>query len=164
MVVMPDQDSPSRGNASTQPVRQYRLGRTRRVGNAFSRVFVRAGLLPHTYVLTTRGRKTGRARSNPVTLVEHDGHRWLVAPYGAVSWVLNARAAGRVRLARRGTTREYAIHELPPEQAGPVLKEYVHIAKVTRPYFRARPDAPARDFAAEAGLHPVFELERLGVS
>lgn len=158
---MPDQNSSSSGSAATQPVRRYRLGRMRRVGNAVSRVFVRAGLLPHTYVLTTRGRKTGRERSNPVTLVEHDGRRWLVAPYGPVSWVLNARAAGRVRLTRRGTTVECTIRELPAEQAGPILKEYVHIARVTRPYFRAGPDAAAKDFAAEAGLHPVFELERL---
>jgi deazaflavin-dependent oxidoreductase (nitroreductase family) len=52
----------------------------------------RWGLVPHTYVLTTIGRKTGRPRSTPVTLVEKGDQRWLVAPYGPVSWVLTAVA------------------------------------------------------------------------
>ena len=41
---------------------------------------VSAGLVPGSYLLTTRGRRTGRARRNPVAVVEHDGRRWLVAP------------------------------------------------------------------------------------
>jgi deazaflavin-dependent oxidoreductase (nitroreductase family) len=114
--------------------------------------------MPHSCLLITRGRKTGRLRRNPVTLVEHDGRRWLVAPYGPVSWVHNARAAGGVQLSRRATTGQYAIREIPPAEAGPVLKQYVHIARVTRPYFHATADSPVEDFVAEAALHPVFEL------
>ena len=118
----------------------------------------RAGVIPHSWLLTTVGRRTGRERSNPVTIVEHDGRRWLVAPYGAVPWVHNARAAGRVRLTRRRTTREYAVREASAAEAGPVLKRYVAVATATRDYFAAGRDAPAADFAAEAGRHPVFEL------
>jgi deazaflavin-dependent oxidoreductase (nitroreductase family) len=59
---------------------------------------VRLGLVPRYYLLTATGRKTGKPRTNPVVPVEHDGRRWLVAPYGPVSWVWNARATGRVRL------------------------------------------------------------------
>jgi deazaflavin-dependent oxidoreductase (nitroreductase family) len=66
-------------------------------------MLARAGIGP-AHLLTTRGRKTGRARTTPVILVQQDKQRWLVAPYGAVSWVLNARAAGRVTL-RRGRDR-----------------------------------------------------------
>lgn len=69
-----------------------------------------------------------------------------------------ARAAGKVELARRGSVRAYAVREVPPQQAGAVLKEYVRRAPLTQPYFRARPDSPAQDFATEAALHPVFEL------
>jgi deazaflavin-dependent oxidoreductase (nitroreductase family) len=119
---------------------------------------VRAGLVPRSYLLTIRGCKTGRPRSNPVVPVEHNGRRWLVAPYGPVSWVHNARAAGRVALTRRRDTREYAIREVPPEEAGPILKRYVRIATATRGYFLAAKDSPVKDFIAEADRHPVFEL------
>jgi deazaflavin-dependent oxidoreductase (nitroreductase family) len=117
-----------------------------------------AGLVPRSYLLTTHGRKTGRPRTNPVVPVEHDGRRWLVAPYGPVSWVHNARAAGRVSLTRRRDTRDYTIREIPPGQAGPILKRYVRIAPATRPYFQATKDSPVEDFTTEAGRHPVFEL------
>jgi deazaflavin-dependent oxidoreductase (nitroreductase family) len=74
----------------------------------------------HTYMLTVRGRKTGRAYSTPVLLIE-DGERWLVAPYGEVGWVRNARAAGEVEISRAGRSEKLHIEELPSEQAAPVL-------------------------------------------
>jgi deazaflavin-dependent oxidoreductase (nitroreductase family) len=119
---------------------------------------VSAGLVPHSYLLTTRGRRTGRARSNPVVVVEHDGRHWLVAPYGAVSWVHNARAAGQVRLARRRGTGTYAVREVVGSEAGPVLQRYVRIASATREYFQADQNDPVERFTAEAEQHPVFEL------
>ncbi|HEY9378381.1 MAG TPA: nitroreductase family deazaflavin-dependent oxidoreductase [Jiangellaceae bacterium] len=154
--------TPSQPEGTSQPARQYRPSRGRRVGDAIISVFIRAGLVPSSYLLTTRGRKTGRPRTNPVTVVEHDGKRWLVAPYGPVSWVHNARAAGRVPLRRRRRdTLEYAVREVSPQEAGPVLKRYVDIATATRPYFQAAKDAPVEDFIAEADRHPVFELTPL---
>jgi hypothetical protein len=75
-----------------------------------------------------------------------------------VSWVHNARAAGRVSVARRGHRHDYAIREVPAGEAGPVLKRYVAVATATRPYFQADKDAPVEDFVAEADRHPVFEL------
>jgi hypothetical protein len=75
-----------------------------------------------------------------------------------VSWVQNARAAGRVRVGRRGHWRAYAIREVSAAEAGPVLKRYVGIATATRPYFQADKDFPVEDFVAEADHHPVFEL------
>jgi deazaflavin-dependent oxidoreductase (nitroreductase family) len=150
--------TPSQPDRTFRPARQYRPSRGRRVGDAIMSVFIRAGLVPSSYLLTTRGRKTGRPRTNPVTVVEHDGKRWLVAPYGPVSWVHNARAAGRVTLRRRLDTREYAVREVSAQEAGPVLKRYVRIATATRPYFQATKDSPVQDFIAEADRHPVFEL------
>jgi deazaflavin-dependent oxidoreductase (nitroreductase family) len=128
------------------------------VGDAIIGVFVRAGLVPSTYLLTTRGRKTGRPLTHPVTVVEHNGRRWLVAPYGPVSWVRNARAAGRVSVGRRRHRRDYAIREVAAAEAGPILKRYVGIATATRPYFQADNDASVEEFVAEADRHPVFEL------
>jgi len=135
-------------------------GLWRRVGNVITGLLARVGIGP-VHLLTTRGRKTGQAHTNPVLPVEHAGKRWLVAPYGAVPWVHNARAAGRVSLRHGRTTRDYAIREVSPSEAGPVLKRYVAIAGIARPYFRAGKDSPVDDFVAEADLHPVFDLTPL---
>jgi deazaflavin-dependent oxidoreductase (nitroreductase family) len=131
-----------------------------RVGNGITGLLARAGIGP-VYLLTTRGRKTGHSRITPVVPVEHDGKHWLVAPYGAVTWVHNARAAGQVSLRHGRKTRDYAIREVSPGEAGPVLKRYVAVASVARPYFRAGKDSPVGDFVAEADRHPVFELTPL---
>jgi hypothetical protein len=123
------------------------------VGDAIIGVPIRAGLVPHSYLSTTRGRRTGRLRTNPVTVVERDGRRWLVAPYGPVASVHSARAAGRVTLRRRRETR---LRSAAPEEVGPV--RYVQIARPTRPCFRADKDAPVEESIGEADRHPVFEL------
>ena len=104
------------------------------------------------------GPTPARARTNPVIPVVQGRQRWLVAPYGAVPWVLNARAAGRVRLCRGRDRHDYTIQQLPPAEAGPVLQRYVRVASAARPYFQANKDSPVADFIAEADRHPVFEL------
>jgi deazaflavin-dependent oxidoreductase (nitroreductase family) len=154
----PSGPASARGGGSPRAARQFRPSRGRRVGDAIIGMFVRAGLVPSTYLLTTRGRRTGRPLTHPATVVERDGRRWLVAPYGPVSWVLNARAAGRVTLGRRGDRCDYAVREVPAGEAGPVLKRYVAVATATRRYFGADKDSPVEDFVAEADRHPVFEL------
>lgn len=131
----------------------------RRAINFVMTTLVRLGLGPaHTYLLTVRGRKSGQAYTNPVTLVEEDGRRWLVAPYGEVGWVRNARAAGEVTLRRGAKTSRCGVEELAPAQCGPILKSYLAIEPFTQPFFTATPGSPAEDFAAEAERHPVFVL------
>lgn len=137
----------------------FRMTRLRRVGDALITPLVHAGLVPHTYLLTTVGRRTGLRRTHPVVLVEQDGRRWLVAPYGAVSWVHNARAAGRVTIRRRGRTWVCGVREVvDAQQAAPVLKDYLSLTGPPRRYFQASPGDPVQRFAAEAAEHPVFEL------
>jgi deazaflavin-dependent oxidoreductase (nitroreductase family) len=109
-------------------------------------------------VLTVRGRKSGRRYSTPVQLVLGGGERWLVAPYGEVGWVRNARAAGEVELTRARRTTRHRIEELGPEEAAPVLREYLRGTPIVRPYFEASRNAPLEAFAAEATDHPVFRL------
>ena len=139
----------------------YRLSPGRRAANWFVRLLLRVGLMPGpTYLLTVPGRRTGRALTTPVTLVEDGGARWLVAPYGDVGWVRNARAAGEVTLSRGRRSESLTIRELPPHEAAPVLKRYVTRVTITRPYFDARPDSPVAAFEAEATRHPVFLLVR----
>jgi deazaflavin-dependent oxidoreductase (nitroreductase family) len=137
--------------------RSFRPTRIRRLLNALVRPLARLGLAPHVYVLTVTGRKTGEPHSTPVRLIEN-GTRWLVAPYGEVGWVRNARAAGSVTLGRRGRSQQLAIEEVGPDEAAPVLREYVRKVPVVRPYFEAGKDSPLEAFAAEAARHPVFRL------
>jgi deazaflavin-dependent oxidoreductase (nitroreductase family) len=109
---------------------------------------------PGMYLLITRGRRSGQPRSTPVTLIgDH-----LVAPYGPVAWVHNARAAGSVELRRGRNARTATITELPPAEAAPVLQAYVRKIAVVRPYFDARKDDPVAAFEREAARHPVFRL------
>src|SRR4051812_19861247 len=104
--------SPNPSEEPPRPVRQFRPSRARHIVDSIMSLFIRAGVVPSTYLLTVPGRKTGRPRTNPVTVAEHDGKRWLVAPYGPVSWVHNARAAGEGTLSRGFTKRTYALREV----------------------------------------------------
>jgi hypothetical protein len=62
--------------------------------NALITTLLRAGVkMGTTSLLTVRGRKSGQPQTVPVVLVEQEGKRFLVAPYGVVQWVRNIRAA-----------------------------------------------------------------------
>jgi deazaflavin-dependent oxidoreductase (nitroreductase family) len=141
--------------------KQYRLGPMRRFVNAVLRSLLRLGIgPPRTYLLTVPGRTTGRPYTTPVRLIEDASGRWLVAPYGAVAWVRNARAAGRVTLARGRRSETLRVEELGARDAAPILQRYVRDVPITRPYFDARPDDAPERFVAEAPQHPVFRLSR----
>ena len=144
-------------------MKQYRHGIVRRGANAMVTRFIRLGVVPKSaYLLTTRGRKSGQPRTNPVQIVRHEGQRWLVAPYGTVSWVYNARASGTVTLSRGGSREEYSVAEVEAWRAAPVLKRYVILAPVVLPYFEAGLTSPVEAFEAEAAIHPVFLLTPRG--
>ncbi|HEV3350122.1 MAG TPA: nitroreductase family deazaflavin-dependent oxidoreductase [Methylomirabilota bacterium] len=137
----------------------YRLTPARRAANRVVRLLLTLGLMPGpTYLLTVPGRRTGRPLSTPVTLVEEGGQRWLVAPYGEVPWVRNARAAGRVTLTRGRRAETVSLRALGAAEAAPVLRRYVTRVPITRPYFDVTPDSPLTAFEAEAARHPVFAL------
>src|SRR5262245_33442021 len=120
----------------------YRNSLWRRALNAVVRPLAKVGLTgPRTHLLTVQGRTSRKPWSTPVSIVQLGDERWLVAPYGDRNWVKNARAAGRVEL-RRGRRREaLAVEELAPEEAVPVLREYVRRGRVTRPFFAVTLDA-----------------------
>ena len=69
--------SQPRGGGTPRPARQYHPGRGRHVENTIMSALVRAGVVPRSYLLTTRGRKTGQPRTNPVA-------RWSTA--GGAGW------------------------------------------------------------------------------
>ena len=130
------------------------------MGNALVALLARLGIGP-IQLLTTRGRASGRPHTNPVVPVEFGDKTWLVAPYGPVSWVHNARASGTATLRYGRIKRDYSVREVSAAEAGPVLQRYIAVATKTRPWFDANKDSPVEDFIAEANRHPVFELTPL---
>ena len=142
--------------------RHYRIGPTRRAVNRLVAVMVRRGSgSSTTYLLTTKGARSGLDRTTPVIPVELDGHRYLVSPYGTVGWVHNVRASGEVVLSRGRVCDTLAVSEVEAAEAGPVLRKYLSQARVTAPYFDAKRDDPVQAFVAEANRHPVFRLSQL---
>jgi deazaflavin-dependent oxidoreductase (nitroreductase family) len=131
----------------------------RRILNALIAPATRLGLTPRRiHVLTVLGRRTGRRYSTPVQLIVDGERRWLVAPYGEREWVKNARAAGWVELTRARATTRHSIQEAAPEEAAPVLREYLRTTPIVKRFFDVTRDSPLEAFAAEAPRHPVFRL------
>lgn len=144
---------------NTSMAKTYRLGTSRRTVNALMTALIRIGVgARSSYLLTTTGRKSGKPRTTPVTVVQMGEERWLVAPYGTVAWVHNVRANAGVSLQRGRRTEVFQANEVDAEIAGPVLQRYVREVKVTAPFFDAAADDPVTQFVSEAPRHPVFRL------
>ena len=137
-----------------------RLTLPRRIFNRIVRLWIRLGLPPCKYhVLTVKGRRSGRLHSTPVSVMQIDEQRWLVAPYGTRNWVRNARAAGQVTLSRGGHSEVLNVEEEhDPTRCASVLKLYLDREPITRRFFDAKPGAPVEAFVAEAHRHPVFRI------
>jgi deazaflavin-dependent oxidoreductase (nitroreductase family) len=138
----------------------YQMNAFTRFGNTMSAAMIKLGISPAgLHLLRVRGRKTGLLRTTPVNLIEHQGRRWLVAPYGEVAWVRNVRAAGQAELLRGSTAERIQLREATTEEAVPVLRAYLRQLKlVVGPYFDVSPSSPDAAFVAEAPRHPVFLL------
>lgn len=137
-----------------------------RMGDALTMTLLRAGVkIGTSSLLTVRGRKSGQPYTVPVLLVEQDGQRWLVAPYGVVQWVRNIRAAGTATLTRGRRSEVIAVTELPAQEAAPVLKQYLllPVAAGVRAYFDATKDSPLEAFERESARHPVFKITTVEV-
>lgn len=134
--------------------------------NPIVKAFHHLGLpMGPTILLTVRGRKTGRPRTTPVGIFEHDDHRYLFATFGEVKWVRNLRAAQEAVIAHGRHKETVVAVELTPEEAAPIMK------RVFTPYLNSRmrrsalrmgydltKDASVDDYQREAKLHPGFEL------
>jgi deazaflavin-dependent oxidoreductase (nitroreductase family) len=130
-----------------------------RLTSAIVTPLVRLGIGPkHLHLLSVPGRRTGRIYRTPVSLVERNGQRWLVAPYGERNWVKNARASGSVELRRGRRTERVRVEDVPPDERAPILRAYLAQVPFTRSFFEAPLGAPVEAFAAEASRHPVFRI------
>jgi deazaflavin-dependent oxidoreductase (nitroreductase family) len=140
---------------------EYKHNTLRKVVDQLIIWMLRANIAPEGYyLLTVKGRKSGLPRSRPVALVEEGDEKWLVAPYGVVNWVHNARAVGKVTLSRGRNAAVYRLEELSLSNRAPILKEYITRYPITRPYFDTQPDSEVAEFEPEAQGRPVFKLHR----
>jgi len=131
------------------------------LANALMGRLVGMGITPNaTTLLTVRGRKSGVPRTTVVSLIERDGQRFIIAPFGAVDWVRNLRAAGAATLRRGRRIEEVQVQELAPEEATPVLQQALGMApKYVREHFDVTARSSLDDIAREAPRHPVFRLK-----
>jgi deazaflavin-dependent oxidoreductase (nitroreductase family) len=74
-------------------------------------------------VLTVPGRKSGKPRSTPLSVLEHEGQRYLLEGFPGADWARNARAANGLATLTTGKRREpVRLVELDPQEALPVLR------------------------------------------
>ena len=129
------------------------------------RSFLRIGVpLGYVGLLTVKGRKTGKARRNPVGLFELNGKRYLFSTFGNVNWVRNVRAAGVATVQKGWRSQRVLLVELSPIETAKVLKEAIAPrflglgGKIFGSHLPLKPDAPLAAFIEESKRHPVFEL------
>ena len=129
-----------------------------RVGNAITTLLLRRGVkLATNTLLTVPGRKSGVPRTTPVTIIEHDGRRYVQSPFGEVAWVRNLRTAGTATLTRGRQVETVSAVELTAEEAAPILRQAVTMAPaLIRSHYEITPDSPLAAIVAEARRHPVF--------
>lgn len=112
-------------------------------------------------LLSVPGRKSGKMRTTPVSPLIVDGRRYIVAGLEQADWVKNARAAGWGILARGRKEERVTLVELPPEERGPILREFPSKVPGGVYFFRQLygvSDEP-EEFAALAPRCPVFWIE-----
>jgi hypothetical protein len=111
-------------------------------------------------VLSIAGRRSGIVRHTPVSIVAVDGQRYVVAALRDVDWVKNAQAVG-VGLLIRGRAKErIRLVELPVDERGPVLREFLRQVPGGVKFFGVSPDPDV--LGAAAAEYPVFRLDPLG--
>lgn len=145
--------------ARTSPVPRFV-----RVANVATTALLRAGVrlvgfgrLP-TYLLTVRGRKSGQPRTTPITVVPHGGERYVLAPYGAVDWVRNLRAAGEATLTRGRRAEHIRATELPAAEAGRVLRAFIESGNPIGRAFGITAASSREEFERATTTHPIFLL------
>jgi deazaflavin-dependent oxidoreductase (nitroreductase family) len=120
----------------------------RHVGNRLAPLF-RSAMISK---LSVRGRRSGRWRTVPVAVLEHENERYLVSYRGESDWARNLRASLHARLTKQGRVEEIAVVEVPVAERAPLLEVYgARYGKMptVAGALRALPD-PAD--------HPVFRI------
>ncbi len=167
-------DRPSR---SRPDLRERVAAQVLRLFNPLARRLISAGMptgAPNI-LLTVRGRRSGKPRTVPVSMLEFDGRRFVQASYGESGWAANLRAAGEATITDHGRRVPVQAVELPPEEAGAILRRALQpfrrarllralLGQRWRPpvgllrRYRIRVDDTPEEYVADARRHPLFEL------
>jgi deazaflavin-dependent oxidoreductase (nitroreductase family) len=177
LVVLPSSPMAANRDPNNPDPRQRFAGRLLRLLNPLTRRMISAGLptgAPNI-LLKVRGRRSGRARTTPLGMIELEGRRFVQASYGEMGWVRNLRATGEAMVGDHGHQVPVQAVELSPDEGGAILR------RVLEPYrrsalprallgprwrppigvlwqLRIRVDDTLEEYVAEARRHPVFEL------
>jgi hypothetical protein len=112
------------------------------------------------HILSIPGRKTGKLRSTPVSLLTIAGRRYACTGVDT-DWVKNARAAGWGILSRGPRAERVRLVEVPVEERAPILREFPHQVPHGVAFFErilGLPNDPEA-FAAAAHRCPVFRFD-----
>ncbi|MCX5041599.1 nitroreductase/quinone reductase family protein [Aldersonia sp. NBC_00410] len=123
----------------------------------------RVGAMRDLPVLTVAGRRSGKPRRTPLTVVTLDGVRYVLEGFPGADWARNVRAAGGIADLSVGKTVERVrLVELDSAAATPVLRAWpvqaadgAKIMKDAGVVDAVTPDA----FATLAGRCAVFRVE-----
>lgn len=143
----------------------YRAPLYVRLANIMSTNLLRAGFKftgfkgYHIYLLTVRGRKSGKPRTVPLALLGHNGKRY-IACAGTGDWVLNLRAAGEATLTRERHSEIVNTRELSNEEAAFVLREEVKHGYPFANKLGVTVNSSLEEFEHAVVGHPFFELKR----
>lgn len=132
--------------------------------NRFVTPLLRLGVpLGPMYLLTVRGRRTGKPRTTPVATFMYEGGRYVMQAIPAASWVVNVRAAGWAILGRGPRRPRVSLVEVPVEERRPMLRHAGSMApaRLVRQFYEVGLiDSPdAESFAAAAHKIVVFRVE-----
>lgn len=119
-----------------------------KVGNRLAPVF--GGKVVAT--LEVIGRSSGRLRTVPIVVLDHDGQRYLVAAFGDTTWSRNLRAAGKGRLRQRGRVEDFTAVEVPPHERAPLVEAYL------QRYGKAPGVRAGFDQLPDPEDHPTFRI------
>jgi hypothetical protein len=151
----------SRSSHTIKPDFKPRLPWWLKYANRLVMVLNRMGLVVGTqHILSIPGRKTGKMRSTPVSMLTVDGQRYIVTGFDT-NWVKNARASGWGILSRGRKKERIALVELPVEERPPILREFPRQVPGGVQYFERMLGLPSDPdaFAAAAPRCPVFRID-----
>lgn len=116
------------------------------------------------HILSVPGRKTGKMRSTPVSVLKVKDRRYILTGL-ETGWVKNARAAGWGMLLYGRKKERVALTELPVEERPAILREFpVQVPGGVKFFERllGLPNDPEA-FAQAAPRCPVFRLDDFDV-
>jgi len=111
------------------------------------------------HILLIPGRKTGKMRSTPVSVLRVNGERYILTGL-ETGWVKNARAAGWGMIVYGRKKERVTLTELPVEEHPAILREFPIQVPHGVQYFERLLDLPndPEAFAQAAPQCPVFRL------